>query len=135
MSRKRIKYIVIGLASAIIISGFLVYDKVLNAKHREIFEEPTEFTLSADELQFYFADNQETATKKYMNRVIETHGSVTEIGTNTLVLEDRVQVYFLNDLKQNTTVGDDVNIKGRCVGFDELLLLVKIDQATTIKTK
>jgi len=135
MKKKNIKYIVIGLATSLLLSGLLIYQKVFNAQHREIFEEHTEFTISADELQFHFADNQKTATKKYIDNVIETHGSVTEVGSNFLVMEDRVQVYFLNDKKQNITIGDIVKIKGRCVGFDELLLLVKIDQATTIKTK
>lgn len=128
------KYIVIGIAALVLLSGMVIYEKVFNAKHREIFEGPTEFTISADDLQFYFADNQKVATKKYMDKVIETYGSVTEVGDNTLVLEDRVQVYFLSDLKQEITVGDNMSIKGRCVGFDELLLTVKMDQATTIKT-
>ncbi len=128
------KFIVIGIAALVLLSGLVIYEKVFNAKHREIFEEPTEFTISADDLQFYFADNQEIATKKYMDKVIETFGSVTEVGDNTLVLEDKIQVYFLSDLKQEITVGDKLSIKGRCVGFDELLITVKMDQATTIKT-
>lgn len=128
------KYIVIGITALILLSGLVIYEKVFNAKHREIFAEPTEFTISADDLQFHFADNQKVATKKYMNKVIETYGLVTEVDDNTLVLENKIQVYFLSELKQEITVGDNLSIKGRCVGFDELLLTVKMDQATTIKT-
>lgn len=134
MSKTNMKYALISLTVLIILSGFVIYDKVFNPEQREISKEPTAFEISADELQFHFADDQETATHKYIDKVIETHGRVTEIGAKTIVLEDRVQVYFLNDLKQALTIGENVNVKGRCVGFDELLLAVKIDQATTIKT-
>ncbi len=134
MSRTAMKYALISLAVLIILSGFVIYDKVFNPAHREIAKEPAAFTIAADELQFHFADNQATAAQKYIDKVVETHGAVTEIGPNTIVLEDRVQVYFLNDLKQDLTIGEEINIKGRCVGFDELLLAVKIDQATTLKT-
>ena len=70
MKKKNIKYIVIGLATSLLLSGLLIYQKVFNAQHREIFEEHTEFTISADELQFHFADNQKTATKKTKSRII-----------------------------------------------------------------
>ncbi len=134
MSKTNMKYALISLTVLIILSGFVIYEKVFNPVHREIAKEPTAFAISADELQFHFADDQETAAHKYIDKVIETHGAITEVGTNTIVLENRVQVYFLNDLKRGLTIGENVNIKGRCVGFDELLLAVKIDQATTIKT-
>ena len=135
MSKKNKRYFLIGFAALVILTAFVIYDRVFNAAHREIAKETTEFSIPADNLQFHFADNQVKATAKYLNRVLETSGSVTELGTNTMVLENRVQVYFLNNAEQDISLGDTVNIKGRCVGFDELLLLIKIDQATTIKTK
>ncbi|NHF58321.1 hypothetical protein FK220_003140 [Flavobacteriaceae bacterium TP-CH-4] len=133
MSKKNKRYFLMGFAALVILTAFVIYDRVFNAAPREIAKETTEFSIPADNLQFHFADNQAKATAKYLNRVLETSGSVTELGTNTMVLENRVQVYFLDNPEQDISLGDTISIKGRCVGFDELLLLVKIDQATTIK--
>lgn len=118
-----------------IMAGAIINDKVINPKHREISEEKTEFSIEAEDLQFYFANDLEKATKKYMNKVVEVNGKVTEIESNTMVMSNRVQVDFLKTLNKPLEVNNNVTIKGRCVGFDELLMVVKIDQATTINTK
>ncbi|MFD2586721.1 hypothetical protein ACFSQJ_07245 [Croceitalea marina] len=132
MKKKNLKYFVIGAIVVGLITGFVIFDKVMNAPHRQISKEVTDFVMPAEDLQFQFANSQETATTKYMDKVIETYGSVTEIGLNHIVLEDKVLVMFLEGLNQEIIEGDQLKIKGRCVGFDELILLVKIDQATTI---
>jgi len=135
MKKKKMRYIIIGLFAFTIASVMLIYNMVFNAEHRQIFAETTAFTMPAEDLQFHFANDEVNATNKYIDKVIETHGTITEIASTYVVLENRVQVDFLNGVEQGTNKGDIINIKGRCVGFDELLLVVKIDQATTIKTK
>ena len=133
MKKKRIRYIVWTLLVLGIVTGFIVYKKIINPEHREIFEETTEFTLPAQDLQFYFLNNPEDANMEYMDKVVETYGTVTEIGANLVVLEDKIQANFLKENSQEIIVGDVIKIKGRCIGFDEFLLLVKMDQTTTIK--
>ncbi len=122
----------LAIGVLIAVCGFVVYDTVFNPEHREIAKETTDFTVPADDLQFHFANNPNDATIKYIDKVIETNGLVTEIGANTLVLENKVQVYFLDDIKREIIIGDNLKIKGRCVGFDELLAVVKIDQTAII---
>jgi len=135
MKKKKMKYIIIGLMAFALASAGLIYNLVFNAEHRQIATETTEFTLPAEDLQFHFANDETKATNQFIDKVVETQGVVTEIAANYIILENRVQVDFLNGVEEGTTKGDIINIKGRCVGFDELLLLVKIDQATTVKTK
>lgn len=134
MNKKRIGYILLTLLCLGLLTGWIVYKKVINPEHREIAKEATNFTIDADDLQFHFLNDPGKATLKYVDKVIETYGTVTEIGSNLIVLEQKVQTNFLESNNQNIAVGDVIKIKGRCVGFDEFLLLVKIDQATTIKT-
>ncbi|MDT0607774.1 OB-fold protein [Croceitalea rosinachiae] len=134
MNKKRIGYIVLALLGLGLITGFIVYKKVINPEHREIFEESTDFIIDAEDLQFHFLNDPEAGTLKYMNKVIETYGTVTEVGSNLIIIEQKIQANFLESNTQKVLVGDVIRIKGRCIGFDEFLLLVKIDQATTIKT-
>ncbi|MEP3209250.1 MAG: hypothetical protein ABJN95_08675 [Maribacter sp.] len=135
MKKKKMKYILMGLVAFTLASVGLVYNMVFNAQHRQIATEATAFTIPAEDLQFHFANDETKATNQFIDKVVETHGAVTEIAENYIILENRVQVDFLNGVEEDTNKGDILNVKGRCVGFDELLLLVKIDQATTIKTK
>lgn len=134
MNKKRIGYLVLILLGLGLITSFIVYKKVINPEQREIFSEPTAFTIDAKDLQFDFLNNSKAATLKYTDKVIETYGTVTEVGPNFIIIAQKVQANFLEDNTQEIAIGDVVEIKGRCIGFDEFLLLVKIDQATTTKT-
>jgi len=133
MKKNRIRYIVSSLMVLVMIVGFVLYKKVINPEHREIAAETTEFTLPVEDLQFHFLNNQGAANEQFIDKVVETYGTVTEIGANLVVLEDMVQANFLKESSQKIIVGDVIKIKGRCIGFDEFLLLVKMDQTTTIK--
>ncbi len=133
MSKKRIGYIVMAILVVGLITGFVVYKKVINPEQRQISKEVTEFTMDAEDLQFHFLNDPEAATFKYIDKVVETYGTVTEVGPNFIVMEGKVQANLLQENKQPVKVGDIVKTKGRCIGFDEFLLLVKIDQVTIIK--
>ncbi len=133
MKKERVRYIVSSLLVLAIIVGFVLYKKVINPAHREIAAENTEFKLPVEDLQFHFLNDQEAANGQFIDKVVETYGTVTEIDDNLVVLEDMVQANFLKENDQKIIVGDLVKIKGRCIGFDEFLLLVKMDQTTTLK--
>jgi len=47
-------------------------------------------------------------------------------------LNDKVSVGLESDLIASLKVGASLTVKGRCLGYDELLEIVKIDQATII---
>ncbi len=133
---KNKKGYIIGLfvLALIILAGF-AYDMTFNSKHREISKEDAAFQIAADELQYFFANNEASSVQKYMDEVLEVSGTITEIEENSVVLDKRVMVSFLPDPEYVFEDGKPIVIKGRCVGFDELLLQVKIDQASIIDKK
>jgi hypothetical protein len=126
--KKKLTLAIIGLLVGIGALG-VILNSTFNPKPRVIAKEKVAFTIPADELQYFFAHNEQVAIEKYMDQVLEISGQVTEIGDQSIVLDKRVQVNFLSNALENLTEGDELTIKGRCVGFDELLLQVKIDQA------
>ncbi|ULC59873.1 OB-fold putative lipoprotein [Flaviramulus sp. BrNp1-15] len=130
MKRKQVIIITLGLF-AIIIAG-LVYNYTFNSKHRDIANEAATLSLSANELYAYFKDNEQLATSKYLDKVLETKGKITSIDDKELVLSDQIQVSFITEVLPKMPLGSKLTIKGRCVGYDELLEVVKIDQATII---
>jgi hypothetical protein len=130
--KKRLKIIITLIAFFILISG-LVYNYVFNAEHRDITKEEAAISLSANELYLNFETDEASATVNYLDKVIETKGEISSVEDNDIVLNNRIQVSFNS---QNTSLlkkGQLITIKGRCLGYDELLEVVKMDQATIIK--
>jgi hypothetical protein len=120
-----------GLVAAALLWG--VYTFVFNAQHRNIAKEDATVTLSADALFTAFITDEATATKRYLDKVIALSGVVSTIeNENDAVLNGKIQVRFSTTSGVPLVNQKAVTVKGRCVGYDELLELVKIDQATLI---
>ncbi|WP_343488328.1 hypothetical protein [Allomuricauda sp. d1] len=130
--KKRRLYIIGLVVLALAILAGVAYNMTFNSKHREISKEEATFQIAADELQYFFANNEASSVQKYMDEVLEVSGTITEVEQNSIVLDKRVMVNFLANAENNFEDGQPIVIKGRCVGFDELLLQVKIDQASVI---
>lgn len=95
--------------------------------HRDIAGERSAFELTAENLILDFQQNPDAANKKYLNKVIEVSGKITEVTDSILLLDPGVFAATQN-LHSELSVGDHVKIKGRCIGYDELFDEVKMDQ-------
>lgn len=130
MKKKRI--IILTLFLLVLIVAGLAYNYTFNSKHRDIASEEATITLSAKELYAHFESDEALATTNYLDKVIEIQGKITSNEDDEIVLSNQVQVRFNNKTTPIETNGISITIKGRCVGYDELLEMVKIDQATLI---
>jgi len=126
--KKKLILALVGLIVGVTTLGFIL-NATFNPKHRIIADEEAAFFVPADELQYLFANDELSAGQKYMDQVVEVSGKVTEFEGHSIVLDNRVLVNLLNDSTTGFQEGQELTVKGRCVGFDELLLQVKIDQA------
>ena len=88
--KKKLGIAVIGLLVGVVALGLLL-NATFNPKPRVIANEKAAFQVPADELQYFFANNEETASQKYMDKVLEVLGEVTEIDGKSIVLEQGVQ--------------------------------------------
>lgn len=131
VDRKRL--IIGALLLATVLAAGLVYNITFNSEHRVIAEEQADFVLEAKDLQASFSANEQEAVTQYLDRVLQLSGQVTEVGGASVVLDDRVQVNFLEGTTESYNTGQEITVKGRCVGYDELLLQVKLDQATSLE--
>jgi cell division protein YceG involved in septum cleavage len=129
---KNQKVIVLAVIVLAIVMGVGVYDYTFNSKHRDIANEEATITLSAKELFSHFQKDELLATTNYLDKVIEIEGTITSIEEGEVVLSNQIQVRFKTELMPKVVNEASIIIKGRCVGFDELLEMVKIDQATII---
>lgn len=70
--------------------------------------------MSANSLINEFSQNSIEAEKKYLNKTIETKGSITEINEKDITLDDSVFCQFTNQINNTVKTNDTITIKSRC---------------------
>jgi hypothetical protein len=120
------------LVSAILLLGTVAI-LYLYKPHRNIADEAATFKVDSKTFFEEFTTTEQTANTKYLDQVIEVAGQVTAINypNKSLTLDNHINVNLLESAKVN--INDHVVFKGRCVGYDELMEEVTIDQATILK--
>jgi len=126
---KNKKYIFILIISMAI--GFITYNYIYK-EHRNIAEEEVAFFDSALNFHSDFKENPKGFNEKHLDKVIKIEGKITEVDGASLALDNTVYAAFIDSLNSNITINNNIIIKGRYVGYDDLLEVLKIDQATVV---
>ena len=127
MNKRHLFLGILGLLSVLILCGYLY----LNQSHRNIQEEKVRFRLTSSELEASFRISE--SETKIADQVIQTTGKVTSLDEKSANLDKKVEIRFMEKLPASLEIGMEVTVKGRCVGYDDLLGMVKIDQAMLIE--
>lgn len=122
----------IALIIVLIITTVIGYNYVYQ-DHRDIENEQTEFTMSSVEINQLFSKNPTSAEQKFLNKTIEVSGLITDINSNDITIDDTVFCQFSNNLETSLNKNEKVKIKGRVIGYDDLLEQVKLDQCSINK--
>lgn len=122
LSRKN-KFIII-LLLAITIIGFLVYSYSVQPPSK-IENKKVDFMGTSNEL----LDNIQKNTAKWQDKVVVISGEVTDIDEKGIILSSRIYCQ-LNDSSFTKQVHPNhhISIKGRIIGYDDLLEELKLDQ-------
>ena len=100
-------------------------------EHRNIYIEEPKYILTSDSLFNHFKINQKEANKIYINQVLRIKGVVNTVSESQLILHPGIACLVDSNIKINGVLSkDSIEIKGRCIGFDDLFLEVKMDQIT-----
>ncbi|MDJ0645369.1 MAG: hypothetical protein QNJ57_05220 [Flavobacteriaceae bacterium] len=127
MKRKGILLVLI-----LILSAYLGY-RYLNKGHRNINSENAVIEIESTEFYVSFKKDQALFNKNYLDKTVQLHGSITEIEGNGIILDAKNYINFKDSLTQEIKLKDQMTIKGRYVGYDDLLDQLKIDQASIVK--
>lgn len=120
--------------SILFVSAVGIYFYVYQG-HRNIATEEADFSLTLLKLKSEFSANDSLFNAKYADKTIEIYGKVTaiDLSNQSIMLDEKINVNFAAVIPTSITVSSSLRIKGRYVGFDELLEEFKIDQAIIIK--
>lgn len=125
------KNILISGVIGVLVGAFVGYT-MYNKPHRNIAEEKTNFSISANDLFDEFDTDEKSANEKYLDKVIEVSGFIVGIDTNqegnsvvTLEAENAMIGGVLGTLVngENLKGDSETTLKCRCTGFlDDVVL-------------
>ncbi|GAL76988.1 hypothetical protein JCM19275_3702 [Nonlabens ulvanivorans] len=125
MFQQMIKKILFGflLIGFIAIIGY----NYLYQDHVDVEQSKSSASFTSQVLIELFTDQDLQNDQRALDQIIEVKGKVTNVEKNTIILDEQIFIEMVADqkLKENQLI----IIKGRCLGYDELLEEVKIDQA------
>lgn len=129
MSKSKIVLVAffVGLISAFLILNYIYKD------HRDISAEEAAFTIDAADMIEEFTTDAERSSSTYLDKTVLIKGIVSDIQEEAFVLASVIYCYADSLTLSALQIADQVEAKGRFIGFDELLETIKIDQVTTNK--
>ena len=116
----------------LVILGVLGYN-YLYQDHRDISTEKPDIEITSQEISNQFTSNSVLSEQKYIDKVIQVSGMITELNSSDLTLDDAVFCQFKDNIDTAFKIGDNLTLKGRCIGYDDLLEQVKLNESTIIK--
>ncbi|MCF8321232.1 MAG: hypothetical protein K9I35_08515 [Flavobacterium sp.] len=127
---KKVKIIVILLISVLLVAISINY--IFHGGERDLATEEVEFSVSSKAIILEFASNVTTATKKYSDKAIVVSGKVTSV-TDSIVTIDNLIICNFKSPDKSISNEQSISVKGRLVGFDDLMGELKLDQCSINK--
>ena len=123
--------ILLTIAILILLSGLITYNYMYK-NHRDISQENAMFKIESKEFIREFSIDVNTAVDKYLDKTIELKGEITEIEKDNFILNNTIVCYADSIVMTQVAVSKVFTVKGRSIGYDELLEQIKLDQVTII---
>ena len=127
--------LLIGIIVFALIAWFVGY-KIMYKQHREIASEDVAFSTSAQEIHQDYIDDPDVANSKYADKTIVVSGKLTSYdqAANTIVVDSILSAVLQAAPTEALQNGSSIQIKGRFVGYDDLLEELKMDQVSILKS-
>lgn len=128
--KKKITYSILIL----FIVAFAIYSYTYQ-KHRDISSEKAQYLVTIPALVKEFAANDSLAFAKYQDQTIAIEAKITavDIENKAIILDQKMFAIFNDSLSKDIISGKKIRIKGRFLGYDELLQEFKMDQSSLIR--
>jgi hypothetical protein len=101
-------------------------------EHKNVREEIPAFTMTSSSLLQEFLINFEKSELKYSDKIILVSGNISEIHQNSITLNETIFCQFDTDFAEFVSQNSTITIKGRFIGYDDLLEQIKLDQCSIV---
>lgn len=128
--RKKVFYLLLFL----IVAAFAGY-QYLYKSHRNIATEEANFTTTAAEVFKAYAESDSLANAKYLDKTIMIRGKITNLDYSgkIITVDEKLAARFVSALSDKLKLQDSIVLKGRLIGFDDLLGEIQLDQCVIVE--
>lgn len=128
MKKKLLIFLIVTISFA-----FLLYNYIYKS-HRDIGNEKESYVLSVTKLKLDFSQNDSLANSKYLDKTIVIYGKISSIDltTNSIYINNSLSATLL-EKPIGFKTNDSIKLKGRFIGYDDLLEELKMDECSAIK--
>ena len=131
--RKSWAWRLVAMGVLALVAGAIVAYVMYNKPHRDYNSEEAVKRWTAEEIVGWHSDQPEAEHAQWQDQVVVVAGVAREVSTASLILNPGVVVHWESDVDSPAIeVGQQVAIKGRVVGFDDLFGEVRIDHAQLV---
>ena len=114
-----------------IIGFIIIISSTYNKPHKDFNKSPFELTIESKELISLYQDNIDNANTRFLDKILLVKGSITHIETDIIILDNGI-VCTLDPSQAITNkihLNKKISVKGRCIGYDDLLEEIRIDHS------
>ena len=124
MSLSRKSKVIIGILLILIISGFVVFQYSMRPP-KQIEAKEVDYTGTSDELLREVQEN----VNEWQDKVVVITGKITSLDEKGCILSSGIFCQF-KDISQISSLSNEqeITLKGRVIGYDDLLEELKLDQ-------
>ena len=117
----------------VIITAVLMYNYVYKS-HRDISNEKESFAISVIDLKNDYRKNDSLANAKYLDKTIVIYGKITSLDlANRILSVDTSLSAIMKESGVSLNLNDSIKLKGRFIGYDDLLEEFKMDECSVIR--
>lgn len=122
------------LALIILVIGFGTY-KYIYQSHRDIASEEANFSTTVQDVFKSFTANDSLANAQYLDKTLVVRGKISSIDAENKIItvDEKLSARFSERFPEKIKIQDSINLKGRLVGFDDLLEEIQLDQCTVVE--
>lgn len=129
---KKISIAILVLVLILVIGFFSARYYAYHGAKRDVQSEQAVFTMKTKDILSEFKTNEVAANKKYLEKPVTISGVITSV-TNKEVIIDEVVVCSFTTANTTLKAGQTISVKGRVIGYDDLMGGVNMDQCSINK--
>ena len=136
MINKKIYWSALRFILPLSIIGLVFVYLTYNKPHKDFNKSRSEFTINSKDLILFYHNDTDNANARYLEKILLVTGVITDIGEN-IIIQDNGIVCTLDPsqiINKKINLGSEISIKGRCIGYDDLLDEIRVDHSFIMKT-
>lgn len=128
--KKKVFYLLLFL----IVATFGAY-QYLYKSHRNIAAEKADFKTTTETVFSAYSENDSLANATYLDKTILIKGKITNLdySAKIVTVDEKLAARFVSNLSDILKLQDSIVIKGRLIGFDDLLGEIQMDQCSIVE--